>query len=155
MAISKHGRATKSKAYVQTRGGSHTTGVNVRGFSWALIRQNPSVSKSNRIHVVIIRFYITNLTENSSSKMIHKFSWSMRISTGYYSNSTTLNMLISVRWRLVLEPIVTQNTKCHLKVQLVLATFYEALIFYLQFFIWRSTKMSSNTKCAFLNIQSY
>jgi hypothetical protein len=34
--------------------------------------------------------------------------------------STTLNMSISVRWRLVLEPIVTQNTKCHLKVQLVL-----------------------------------
>jgi hypothetical protein len=32
----------------------------------------------------------------------------------------TLNRLISVRWRLVLEPIVTQNTKCHLKVQLVL-----------------------------------
>ena len=52
--------------------------------------------------------------------------------------STTLNMLISVRWRLVLEPIVIQNTKCHLKVQLM---FYEALIFYLQFFIWRSTKI--------------
>jgi hypothetical protein len=34
--------------------------------------------------------------------------------------SSTLNRLISVRWRLVLEPIVTQNTKCHLKVQLVL-----------------------------------
>jgi hypothetical protein len=35
-------------------------------------------------------------------------------------HTTTLNRLISVRWRLVLEPIVTQNTKCHLKVQLVL-----------------------------------
>jgi len=33
---------------------------------------------------------------------------------------STLNRLISVRRRLVLEPIVTQNTKCHLKVQLVL-----------------------------------
>ena len=39
-----------------------------------------------------------------------------------------------------LESIVTQNTKCHLKVQIVLASFYEALILYLQFFIWRSTK---------------
>jgi hypothetical protein len=33
--------------------------------------------------------------------------------------------------------------------------FYEALIFYLQFFIWRSTKKSSYTKCAYVNIQSY
>ena len=32
----------------------------------------------------------------------------------------TLNRLISVGWRLVLEPTITQNTKCHLKVQLVL-----------------------------------
>lgn len=33
-----------------------------------------------------------------------------------------------------------QKTKRHLKVQLVLVIFYEAHIFYLQFFIWRSTK---------------
>ena len=35
-------------------------------------------------------------------------------------NVATLNRLICVRWRLVLKPIVTQNTKSHLKVQLVL-----------------------------------
>jgi hypothetical protein len=33
--------------------------------------------------------------------------------------------------------------------------FYEDLIFYLQFFIWRSTKMPSHTKCAFVIIKSY
>ena len=35
-------------------------------------------------------------------------------------NVATLNRLICVRWRLVLKPIVTQNTISHLKVQLVL-----------------------------------
>jgi hypothetical protein len=51
-------------------------------------------------------------------------SWEMcrfRFQSQWLSTSqSTLNRLISVRRRLVLEPIVTQNTKCHLKVQLVL-----------------------------------
>jgi len=66
-----------------------------------------------RLHRIKLYIHCNHQLDTSTS-LDWLLMWFIRII------SSTLNRLISVRWRLVLEPIVTQNTKCHMKVQLVL-----------------------------------
>ena len=114
----------------------HTSTIRMDKFqvTWVLPVHRCPKAKEACLTTIFCMFNVQNSSIHTNRHKVTPCLWKGCVSTSIrymfiliYKRTTstphnvaTLNRLICVRWRLVLKPIVTQNTKSHLKVQLVL-----------------------------------